>query len=152
MCLIDSYVDDIFGLHQTEVDAWKQWDHSEEILQSMHLRCKVAKGKPPNRVNILLGFECNLTRQWVRLGDEKLEKYTGLFNFLLTLAYIPEKTLLSAIGKARHVASIYKCLSAFASGLEAFIPYSNRTTKLGLALLSLTRPTYSAEFNASCVA
>ena len=129
--LIDSYVDDVFGLALSEADALKQWDHSETIFQRMNLRCKLAKGRPPNRVNVLLGWEYDLAKQWVHLSDQKLEKYLQFYDDLLPLTFIPEHTLLSAIGKGRHVASIYRPLSAFARGLEAFIPYANRTTKLG---------------------
>ena len=126
MCLIDSYVDDIFSLHLDLDASWMQWDHSEIVLQAMNLKCKVAKGKPPNQINVLLGKEYDLCRQWVRFSDEKLARYLAFFRFVSTCEWIPERVLLSVIGKARHFASIYKPLSAFARGLEAFIPYKNR--------------------------
>ena len=134
MCLVDSYVDDMFGLHPDEDSSWDQWNHSETVLEQMNLKCKVAKGKEPSQINVLLGKEYDLVRQWVRLSDDKLAKYLAFLDTLIHLDWIPERTLLSAIGKARHVATIYKPLSAFARGLETFIPYSNRTRFRGKPL------------------
>jgi hypothetical protein len=131
MCLIDSYVDDIFGLALTEAASWQQWHHSEHIFSLMNLRCKLAKGREPARINILLGKQYDLVKQWVRLGDEKFTKYHSLFICIRDLDAIPERTFLSVIGKARHMATIYKPLHAFARSLEVFIPYSNRFVKLG---------------------
>ena len=125
-CLMDSYVDDIFGLASSETASLRQWSHSEKIFSAMNLSCKVAKGKLPAQVNVFLGKEYDLRRQWVRLSDGKLAKYIHFYTYVLTLLYIPEKLLLSVIGKGRHVASIYRCLNAFARGIESFIPYAAR--------------------------
>jgi hypothetical protein len=131
MVLVSSYVDDIFGLALSPSQATAQWDHSEAIFERMNLRCKVKKGRPPARVNILLGYEFDLRRQWIRLSDRKYNKYMTLFAHVLTLRYISESILLSVIGKARYASSIYRALSAFARGLEYFIPYAERDVRLG---------------------
>lgn len=131
MSCVAAYVDDIFGLALREEDAWRQWHHSESVFSKMNLRCKIQKGRPPARVNILLGKQYDIERQWVRLDDEKFGKYITLFRYVMRLQFVNEHTLLSVIGKARHMATIYRPLHAFARGLESFIPYSNRTTKLG---------------------
>ena len=138
MALIDSYVDDIFGLHLNPTKNWQQWNHSETVFRKMNLKCKEAKGRPPNQINILLGKEYDLKRQWVRLGDEKFNRYKTFLISIISMEWISELTLLKAIGRARHAATIYKALSAFARGLETFIPYQNRPryrgklVKLGL--------------------
>lgn len=131
MVLMSSYVDDIFGLSRSKAQADAQWNHSESIFERMHLRCKVQKGRLPARTNILLGFEFDLQRQWVRLDDRKFTKYMALYAYVLTLKWVPESLLLSVIGKARYASSIYRALSAFARGLECFISYSNRRVRLG---------------------
>ena len=134
MSLIDSYVDDIFGLHIDKAKSWLQWFHSESVFNMMNLKCKSAKGRKPAQVNILLGKEYDLNRQWVRLSDEKHDRYHSFFSAVLQWEWISELVLLSIIGKARHVATIYKPLAAFARGLEFFIPYHSvkeRGHKLG---------------------
>lgn len=134
MSLIDSYVDDIFGLHRDFEKSWLQWSHSESVLNMMNLKCKSAKGRKPAQINVLLGVEYNLIRQWVRLSDEKHDRYQSFFGTVLQWEWITEMVLLSVIGKARHAATIYKPLAAFARGLEFFIPYHSvreRGRKLG---------------------
>ena len=134
MSLIDSYVDDIFGLHIDPIKSWMQWFHSESVFHKMNLKCKPEKGHKPAQINILLGKEYNLIRQWVRLSDEKHDRYQSFFAAVLQWDWIPELVLLSIIGKARHAATIYKHLAAFARGIEFFIPYSTvlpRNKKLG---------------------
>lgn len=118
---IDYYVDDIFGLHYDPDIAAQQWFHSETVLSKMNLKTKMAKGRPPKQVQIFLGKEYDLLRQWVRLGEEKFQRYKTFLLHLLTLDRVQVPLLLSAIGKARHCATIYRCLSAFARGLEIFI-------------------------------
>ena len=78
-CLMDSYVDDIFGLASSETLSLRQWSHSEKIFSAMNLSCKVAKGKLPAQVNVFLGKEYDLRRQWVRLSDGKLAKYIHFY-------------------------------------------------------------------------
>ena len=134
MALIDSYVDDIFGLHINPTKSWKQWHHSEAVFNKMNLKCQSEKGRKPAQVNILLGKEYDLVRQWVRLSDEKHDKYQAFFSNVSQWEWISELALLSVIGKARHAATIYKPLAAFARGLEFFIPYNSvipRGKKLG---------------------
>lgn len=119
--LIESYVDDIFGVHPSVDGAWEQWRHSETIFKKCNLECKLAKGRKPDQTNILLGKEYCIRRQWLRLGDKKLEKYMTYFSEVLAMPWIPARSLMAVIGKGRHMASIYECLAAFARGLEDFI-------------------------------
>ena len=121
IALIDYYVDDIFGLHTAPDITWQQWFHSETIFEKMHLKTKMAKGRPPDQLQILLGKEYDLIRKWLRLGEEKYLKYRKFLLHLLPLDQLGVALLLSAIGKARYCATIYIPLSAFARGLEIFI-------------------------------
>ena len=115
------YLDDILGGHRTQQGANEQWLHSESILKHFLMETKMAKGRPPAQVQIFLGKEYDTTRQWVRLSDEKVAKYSQVITDLLTKAFVNEKDMLSIVGKIRHMASIYRPLSAFARSLEQYI-------------------------------
>lgn len=129
IAMIDIYMDDILGGHPNEDKAWQQWNHSEVVLKRFPLPTKTAKGRPPNQIQIWLGKEYNTKRQWVKLPLSKLKKYTDFIKSILKSDYVTARTLLKAIGKARHMGTIYKPLNAFARGLESYV-YGTKITDL----------------------
>ena len=121
--LCQNYADDIFGVHRDYDKAKEQWNHAEKVLRAFSLRTNQKKGRGPARIQVLLGFEYNSLRLEVRLGDEKYHKYRRRITDILEngTRYIDAHDLLSIIGQARHMGSIYRPLNAFARGLEKYI-------------------------------
>ena len=119
--LLDIYMDDILGVHPDESTAWDQWHKAEEVLAKFGLPTKKAKARPPDQINIWLGKEYNTIRQWVRLAPEKVVAYLLLIDDVLTKTHIDGFQMLSLVGKARNMGTVYKPLFAFARGLEAYV-------------------------------
>ena len=121
IALIFNYLDDILGGHTNEQSAWDQYYHSETILKRLSLKTKFVKGRPPNQIQTWLGKEYNTILQWLKLPDDKYNKYIKQLIAVKKLQYISAKNLLSIIGKARHMGTIYRPLNAFARGLEKYV-------------------------------
>ena len=119
--LIERYVDDVLGCHGEDHKAADQWTHSENILEELSLPTKKGKGRPPNNIQIWLGKEYDTTKQEVKLPDEKVERYLRFIADIANKNWIEAYVLLSAIGKARHMGTIYRPLNAFARGLETYV-------------------------------
>ena len=120
MAIIFYYLDDILGGHRTKELAWKQFHHSEQILQRLSLKTKETKAKPPAQIQKWLGKIYDTRRQWLKLPADKVDKYTLDLQQLLNKKSVTQRELLRHIGRTRHMASIYRCLSAFARNLESW--------------------------------
>ena len=112
------YLDDILGGHASEKKAWQQFHHSEKILKKLSLQTKEAKSKPPAQVQQWLGKIYDTINQWIKLPEDKVNKYNQDLEALLKRQSVTQRELLSHIGRTRHMASIYRPLAAFARNLE----------------------------------
>ncbi|MCP4910588.1 MAG: hypothetical protein GY907_07760, partial [Bacteroidetes bacterium] len=120
MANIFYYMDDILGGHLKKKTAWKQFEHSEKILKKLGLPTKAAKARFPDQCQKWLGKIYDTNKQWIKLESEKVEKYCAYMRTLIQRKWITKRELLSVIGRTRHMASIYRSLSAFARSLEIF--------------------------------
>ena len=118
IALIFYYLDDILGGHPDRSVAWKQFNHSEQILKKLSLGTKASKAKPPCEVQQWLGKVYDTNRQWLRLPQDKVNKYVADMQGAMKKKSITKRELLRHIGRTRHMGSIYRPLSAFARNLE----------------------------------
>ena len=116
--MIFYYLDDILGGHEEESIAWKQFYHSEKILKKLSLETKQSKAKPPSQEQQWLGKVYDTKRQWLSLPKEKVDKYVHDIKIAMNRPSITKRHLLKHIGRTRHMASIYRTLSAFSRNLE----------------------------------
>ena len=118
IALIFHYLDDILGGHREPDIAWKQFRHSEKILQSLSLRTKDSKSKPPSQTQQWLGKVYDTKRQWLSLPHDKVERYISEMKAAIARPSITKRDLLRHIDRTRHMGSIYRTLSAFVRNLE----------------------------------
>ena len=112
------YLDDILGGHKTLALANAQYDHVETVLNKLQLQSQPNKARPPAQIQVWLGKEYNTVKQWVKLTEDKLNKYVSAMNSFLKQDHATQREFLTHIGRARHMGTIYKTLNAFARGLE----------------------------------
>ena len=127
------YLDDILGGHRTLEGAQRQWLHSETILRLLNMMTKGTKGRPPAQIQIFLGKEYDTIRRWVRISDEKIAKYSAIIREVLKKRYVDRQDMQSLIGKIRHMASVYRPLSAFARGLEKYVYTKEEPTEIHMS-------------------
>ena len=124
-----NYLDDIFGGHRSKILAQAQFDHVEKTLNKIQLQSQLSKARPPSQKQVWLGKEYDTVKQWVKLTEEKLNKYVSGIEMFLKKLHAPQREFLKHIGRARHMGTIYKALNAFARGLERWA-YSKRNLQL----------------------
>ena len=127
------YLDDILGGHRTLEGAQRQWLHSETILRLLNMMTKDTKGRPPAQIQIFLGKEYDTIRRWVRISDEKIAKYSAIIREVLKNRYVDRQDMQSLIVKIRHMASVYRPLSAFARGLEKYVYTKEEPTEIHMS-------------------
>ena len=114
------YLDDILGGHRQKSMAWQQFYHTESILEPLSLQTKAAKARETSQTQEWLGKIYDTVNQCVRLPIDKVNKYVSDLKSVLTKKTVTKRELLRHIGRTRHIASIYKCPSAFARNLEVW--------------------------------
>ena len=90
------------------------------ILKQLSLQSKLSKAKPPNQRQIWLGKLYDTVLQQISLPEEKVRKYIDDLTRIRDKNSIKQRYLLKHIGRTRHMATIYRSLSAFARNLESW--------------------------------
>ena len=70
-----SYLDDLVGAMHTKALAESVLKHITETFNALEFYVKDAKTRFPKMLNIVLGLEYNVRFNWIRLSQEKADKY-----------------------------------------------------------------------------
>ena len=120
LAVIFNYLDDILGGHPKREIAMHQFQHCRKTLEKLSLATKNGKDRPPSQVQKWLGKVYDTVRQLLKLPQDKVNKYLADLEALLKKSTVTKRMLLKHIGRTRHMASIYRPLSAFARNLEVY--------------------------------
>lgn len=118
---VDHYLDDFFGGDLNPRISRLQFEALINLFKFLGIPTKYVKCLSPAQIIIILGFEYDTVKQWVRIPDEKLERILKIVEELLEFnsrQRITKRQLLSLIGKLRWLCMIIRVGRAFVRRLE----------------------------------
>lgn len=115
--LINYYLDDIFGMAPQHL-IHAQFKLAKKVLGLLTLSAKAAKDRIPAIIQQFLGVEYDVPKRCCRVPEAKAQRYIKFADTILAQKSVTKQTLFSLTGKARHMASYCKVISAFARGVE----------------------------------
>ena len=121
LSLIDAYVDDIYGFHISEEQAQKQFQLLKDTLEKVSLKLKEEKSNKPHWIGRLLGIIYDTLLEILKACPIKVGRYIKKLQAIKAKKTVQGEELYSAVGQVRHVGGIYRCINAFARGMEAII-------------------------------
>ena len=113
------YLDDFFGGHvRGSQIAWNQYDAVIHWFKKLGIPTKPSKCNPPSTVQIILGFEYNTMTQTVSIPKAKVDRINRDVEGMLNIKKVPQKQVLSLIGKLRWASVCIFGGSAFVRRME----------------------------------
>ena len=116
--LAHHYLDDFFGGSWDQEVAKIQFELTYEWFERLGIPTQLNKLKPPNWVQILLGWKFDTRARTVSLPDSKVEKYFGLVVQLIRSGRADKKQLEQLTGILHHASNVIYPGKAFVRRLE----------------------------------
>ena len=131
------FVDDFFGMAQSEVSANSSQEFLIELMLLLGLRDKPSKRRDASQVVPFVGFIFDFASQSVYISEERMIEILGLIDAITKSSRVKPKELATLVGKLVFVSQVVLGARTFIRRLYDWLkPLSNRAIKLAAPLLA----------------